>query len=152
MCIIFYLLSLYLSFSQPQEYNNTVITSGHVVNTNTVEEFRDLDKTALIKSEGRAFIELLSSPEGLRQISQNPNLLTHFFILTYGNLKNYNYKYWFAFPAISSIKIFRVGTKSGSTTTTTSEEDNNIQKQAITIEISQEQLQNAVQSNQEISK
>ena len=58
-------------------------TSGHIINTNTVEEFRDVDKNELIRTEGQALVDLLSTPEGMEKIASKPSLLVPFFLLTY---------------------------------------------------------------------
>lgn len=67
---------------------------GKIYNKNTIEEFKSLDKTALLAAEGRALLEDMSNG----RVQADPSLLARFFVLSFADLKSHSYYYWFAFP------------------------------------------------------
>ncbi|XP_048589393.1 ubiquitin-like modifier-activating enzyme ATG7 [Nematostella vectensis] len=71
-------------------------THGQLVNTNTIDAFRSLDKKILMDSVGEKMWENIKSKKAL----EDPSLLGQFILLTFANLKKYHFYYWFAFPAI----------------------------------------------------
>lgn len=52
---------------------------GRVLNKNTIEQFKNCDKTKLINEEGNITWQRLKSPEVLA----NPSVLNSFFILSF---------------------------------------------------------------------
>lgn len=72
------------------------LAPGTLRNTNTIEDFKNLDKTAAIKEVSQQIWDAIVSGEALA----NPSLLTSFLVLTFADLKKYKYYYWFAFPAL----------------------------------------------------
>lgn len=52
---------------------------GSILNKNTVEQFKDMNKNELINAEGQRLWEIIKSEEALK----NPSLLNYFFILSY---------------------------------------------------------------------
>lgn len=52
---------------------------GKILNKNTIEQFKECDKTHLINSEGRAFWDSVKNGAALK----NPSVLSFFYILSY---------------------------------------------------------------------
>lgn len=52
---------------------------GYLLNKNTIEQFKECNKTDLIEEEGKSLWEKVESGEAL----QNPSLLNTFFVLTF---------------------------------------------------------------------
>ncbi|XP_013097237.2 ubiquitin-like modifier-activating enzyme ATG7 [Stomoxys calcitrans] len=67
---------------------------GIIFNKNTIEEFKTCDKNALLKEQGLKLLKDIQSDAVL----DDPSLLARFFILSFADLKDHNYYYWFAFP------------------------------------------------------
>ncbi|KAL5474974.1 hypothetical protein EMCRGX_G027015 [Ephydatia muelleri] len=72
------------------------LSPGTIFNTNTLETFSGTDKNKIRDEEAAKIQEDIASGAALI----TPNLLSRFFLLTYADLKKYNYYYWFLFPAI----------------------------------------------------
>jgi len=77
---------------------------GTIINTNTAEAFRDLDKKAVLDKIGQGVWDDIVSGRAVKQ----PWLLARFLVLTFADLKKYKYKYWFAFPALVPANPFNV--------------------------------------------
>jgi ubiquitin-like modifier-activating enzyme ATG7 len=71
---------------------------GIIKNFNTIEEFKNLDRTALLETAGRTLWEAIHDGS----IYECPSLLSSFTLITFANLKKYNFTYHFGFPAIQS--------------------------------------------------
>ncbi|CAI2168439.1 3130_t:CDS:10 [Funneliformis geosporum] len=69
---------------------------GKIKNTNTIEDFKGLDKTSLFKEITEQIWQDITSGEAIK----NPYLITRFLLLTFADLKKYKYHYWFGFPAL----------------------------------------------------
>ncbi|XP_030558121.1 ubiquitin-like modifier-activating enzyme ATG7 [Drosophila novamexicana] len=91
-CLLEVDYSAYNSEAQPPKFSHAAV--GHIYNKNTIEEFKALDKTALLADEGRQLLDDMSSGRALNDAS----LLTRFFVLSFADLKCHSYYYWFAFP------------------------------------------------------
>ncbi|KAL8594890.1 hypothetical protein ACOMHN_038453 [Nucella lapillus] len=74
----------------------SLLSTGVLRNVNTVEAFRDCDKKQLITAMGTEIWNDIRSGAALK----NPNLLSRFLLLTYANLKKYQFFYWFASPCL----------------------------------------------------
>lgn len=72
------------------------LISGILYNTNTIEEFKQKDKTDLIEKTGKKIWDDIVSGE----VFKDPSLLSCFLCLTHADLKKYHFYYWFAFPAL----------------------------------------------------
>lgn len=70
---------------------------GTLINTNTVEEFRNRNKQELLKVSASALWDAITSDSAL----ENPSVLVSFLMFTFADLKKYHYYYWFAFPAFT---------------------------------------------------
>jgi ubiquitin-like modifier-activating enzyme ATG7 len=81
--------------------NDNVPFHGQIFNKNTIEQFKDCDKTALINQEGRRFLDDLKSGK----ILEKPSMLNFFCILSFSDLKKYHFYYWFAFPVPHNLEI-----------------------------------------------
>ncbi|KAI4461849.1 ubiquitin-activating enzyme e1 [Holotrichia oblita] len=73
---------------------------GLLINKNTIEEFKECDKKNIIKEAG----DILENDIKTGRALKDPALLNLFLILSYADLKKYNFYYWFAFPVLNSIK------------------------------------------------
>ncbi|CAG8483984.1 236_t:CDS:10 [Paraglomus occultum] len=69
---------------------------GQIKNTNTIEEFKQFDKTALFKRVADQIWQDIVSGDAVTQ----PHLLTRFLLITFADLKKYKFHFWFAFPAL----------------------------------------------------
>ncbi|KAF9422491.1 hypothetical protein HW555_001889 [Spodoptera exigua] len=82
-----------------QLYTNV---KGTIMNKNTIEEFKSIDKAALLNSVGKV---LWTSLQDKSWISV-PSSLLKFIILSFADLKKFHYYYWFAFPAPSQPTVY----------------------------------------------
>lgn len=71
-----------------------VVCPGTLLNVNTIEEFKAVDKKELLQQQGDRLKEGILNGTALK----NPSLLLPFFLLTFCDLKKYNFLYWVAFP------------------------------------------------------
>ncbi|KAI5293538.1 Autophagy protein 7 [Ascosphaera acerosa] len=71
---------------------------GTIKNVNTIEEYWDEDKSALLKDAARKIFDAINDGT----IYVRPSLLASFTIISFADLKKYKFKYWFAFPALHS--------------------------------------------------
>ncbi|KAJ5172256.1 Ubiquitin-like modifier-activating enzyme atg7 [Penicillium capsulatum] len=69
---------------------------GMIKNVNTIEEYRNLDKSQIILEAGRKIWDAVNDGT----IYSCPSLLSSFIILSFADLKRYKFYYWFAFPAL----------------------------------------------------
>ncbi|XP_017770046.1 PREDICTED: ubiquitin-like modifier-activating enzyme ATG7 [Nicrophorus vespilloides] len=75
--------------------------AGKLFNKNTIENFKDCDKMGLIKASGDEIWENIINGKCLK----SPGLLNSFVVLSFADLKKYNYYYWFGFPAPSNVNL-----------------------------------------------
>ncbi|EQB55638.1 hypothetical protein CGLO_04416 [Colletotrichum gloeosporioides Cg-14] len=71
---------------------------GWIKNVNTIEDFKNTDKQAMLKLAARHIWDAINDGT----IYSVPSLLSSFAILSYADLKKYRFTYWFAFPALHS--------------------------------------------------
>ncbi|KAI7903438.1 E1-like protein-activating enzyme Gsa7p/Apg7p [Cokeromyces recurvatus] len=71
-------------------------SKGMLINTNTIEEFRNIDKNKLFHKVSEKITNSVQDGEALK----DANILNSFLLLTFADLKIYKFYYWFAFPAI----------------------------------------------------
>ncbi|KAK5992317.1 Ubiquitin-like modifier-activating enzyme ATG7 [Cladobotryum mycophilum] len=76
----------------------TARAEGIIRNVNTIEDFKNMDKAAMLKTAGRQIWDAINDGS----IYSVPSLLSSFVILSYADLKKYKFTYWFAFPALHS--------------------------------------------------
>ncbi|KAJ3335502.1 Autophagy protein 7, partial [Gonapodya sp. JEL0774] len=76
---------------------HAVPVPGTLINTNTLEEFKDIDKQQLLVDAAQLIWDDISSGAAL----QRPELLSRFLVLTFADLKKYRFYYWSAFPSFS---------------------------------------------------
>ncbi|ENH67699.1 Ubiquitin-like modifier-activating enzyme atg-7 [Fusarium oxysporum f. sp. cubense race 1] len=76
----------------------TMRAEGIIRNVNTLEDFKNTDKPAMLKTAGRQIWDAIKDGS----IYSVPSLLSSFIILSYADLKKYKFTYWFAFPALHS--------------------------------------------------
>ncbi|EXJ90883.1 ubiquitin-like modifier-activating enzyme ATG7 [Capronia coronata CBS 617.96] len=69
---------------------------GMIKNFNTIEDYRNTDKLAMIQQAGKTIWEAINDGT----IYSCPSLLASFLVLSYADLKKYKFYYWFAFPAL----------------------------------------------------
>ncbi|KAJ2865005.1 Autophagy protein 7 [Coemansia aciculifera] len=73
-----------------------IVVGGRLHNTNTVEDFKRLDKGALLREAGAAVLEAIQSGRA----SEDPSLLWGFVVVSFADLKRYRFWHWFGFPAV----------------------------------------------------
>lgn len=88
------LLSVDCSSFNKEPDENRLIAFGTIDNKNTIEKFKEEDKTQLLKNEGKELLNIIKE-----KAVEQPFLLTKFFVTSFADLKKYHYYYWFAFPA-----------------------------------------------------
>ncbi|KAG0246054.1 ubiquitin-like conjugating enzyme [Mortierella sp. GBAus27b] len=71
---------------------------GIVKNTNTIEDFKSIDKTALFKMTVDRIWDDITSGRAV----QDPSTLNRFLLVTFADLKKFKFFYWFAFPALQA--------------------------------------------------
>ncbi|KAI1502805.1 hypothetical protein F5X99DRAFT_143452 [Biscogniauxia marginata] len=77
---------------------NAVRAEGMIRNTNTLEAFKQVDKTEVIQNAARQIWDAIKDGT----IYSVPSLLSHYVILSYADLKKYRMTYWFGFPTLHS--------------------------------------------------
>ncbi|KAJ1547707.1 Autophagy protein 7 [Nowakowskiella sp. JEL0078] len=70
---------------------------GQLKNTNTIEEFKLLDKNKLFKEVGEQIWNDIKTGLALEE----PHLLNRFLVITFADLKKFKFYYWFGFPALT---------------------------------------------------
>ncbi|KAI5927001.1 hypothetical protein F4810DRAFT_706959 [Camillea tinctor] len=77
---------------------NAVRAEGMIRNTNTLEAFKQVDKSEVIHNAARQIWDAIKDGT----IYSVPSLLSHYVILSYADLKKYRMTYWFGFPTLHS--------------------------------------------------
>lgn len=72
-------------------------SSGSLLNTNSLDNFKEIDKKLLLDKAGAELWGLVTSSKAV----EDPSLLSRFLLLTFADLKKYHFYYWFAFPCLS---------------------------------------------------
>ncbi|KAJ1892050.1 Autophagy protein 7 [Kickxella alabastrina] len=72
--------------------------SGHLYNTNTIEEFKKSDKGELLRGVGGEVLDAIHSGRA----TEEPQLLWPFVLLSFADLKKYRFYHWFGFPAVTA--------------------------------------------------
>ena len=76
---------------------------GSVLCVNTLEDFKGLDRKALLLAEAeQVWADLLSGAA-----EADPSLLTRFLLVCYADLKRFAFYYWLAVPALQPREPFR---------------------------------------------
>ncbi|CAI6335424.1 unnamed protein product [Periconia digitata] len=76
---------------------------GIIKNCNTIEDFKNLDRPAILERCGQTIWEAIHDGS----IYECPSLLSAFTLITFANLKKYKFSYHFGFPAIQSDPVWR---------------------------------------------
>ncbi|KAK5949069.1 Autophagy protein 7 [Knufia fluminis] len=74
------------------------VANGTIKNVNTIEDYRRLDKVALLNAAGRQIWDAINDKDGT--IYECPGLLASFIVICFADLKKYRFSYWFGFPAL----------------------------------------------------
>ncbi|KAI9989045.1 hypothetical protein PInf_022771 [Phytophthora infestans] len=69
---------------------------GQLYNTNTLEAFKKLDKSKLLRDAGDRILDLILGNE-----DTSIDHLNSFVLITFADLKKHSFLYWFGFPALS---------------------------------------------------
>ncbi|KAF3762942.1 hypothetical protein M406DRAFT_108084 [Cryphonectria parasitica EP155] len=77
---------------------NQCRADGTIKNVNTIEDFKQTDKAAMLQTAGRQIWDAIKDGT----IYSVPSLLASHTILSFADLKKYRFTYWFAFPALHS--------------------------------------------------
>ncbi|KAI4296917.1 hypothetical protein L6164_036834 [Bauhinia variegata] len=75
---------------------NRCSVPGILYNTNTVESFHALDKHNLLKEEARKIWDDIQTGKAV----EDSAVLSRFLLISFADLKKWNFHYWFAFPAL----------------------------------------------------
>ncbi|KAL8658938.1 MAG: hypothetical protein Q9202_007355 [Teloschistes flavicans] len=71
---------------------------GMIKNVNTIEDYRNLDKSAILTQAGRTVWDAINDST----IYSCPSLLASFVMICFADLKKYKFTYLFGFPALHS--------------------------------------------------
>ncbi|KAG1871833.1 hypothetical protein DFJ58DRAFT_762532 [Suillus subalutaceus] len=85
----------------PQLSPMSVQATGVFKNFNTIEDFKAADKAALVN-------DVVSKIWDSIITTKDTSLLTQFLLITFADLKKYQYFYWFAFPAFVSKPAWQI--------------------------------------------
>lgn len=77
--------------------NGRFCIAGHLYNTNTANEFRELDKMGILRE---SMNEVWSSILDKSILEKEGELLNTFVLCTFSDLKKHSFVYWFGFPAL----------------------------------------------------
>lgn len=87
----------YCAFNEDPQLSTVDFSAPGVLrNTNTIASFMSSDKKSLLESAGSKIWDAINSGSALVDTS----VLCSFLLLTFSDLKKYNYHYWFAYPAL----------------------------------------------------
>ncbi|KAM0303102.1 hypothetical protein HYE67_011012 [Fusarium culmorum] len=89
--------------NEPSSPLATMRAEGIIRNVNTLEDFKNTDKPAMLRTAGRQVWDAIKDGS----IYSVPSLLSSFIILSYADLKKYKFTYWFAFPALHSDPVWK---------------------------------------------
>ncbi|KAJ3196423.1 Autophagy protein 7, partial [Irineochytrium annulatum] len=81
----------------------TFLCNGLIKNTNTIEEFKSLDKQAILSAAAARIWDAIVDGSA----TKDPSLLTRFHLITFADLKKFKFYYWFAFPALLPKDVFK---------------------------------------------
>ena len=74
--------------------NPSVELLGHLKNFNTIEDFKNADKSVILNELGQDLLKVIESdPDPLGK-------LNNFTVLSFADLKKFKFIYWFAYPAL----------------------------------------------------
>lgn len=82
---------------------NHIRAEGKIKNVNTIEDFKNLDKTMVLQTAAKQIWDAINDGT----IYSIPSLLSSFTIISFANLKKYTFTYWFAFPALHSEPVWK---------------------------------------------
>ncbi|KAF5472976.1 hypothetical protein F2P56_009628 [Juglans regia] len=92
--------------SESNEQSSTAATSrgnrnrcpirGILYNTNTIESFHTLDKKSLLRAEAKKIWDDIHTGRAV----EDSALLSRFLLISFADLKKWNFHYWFAFPVL----------------------------------------------------
>ncbi|KAH9260474.1 E1-like protein-activating enzyme Gsa7p/Apg7p [Batrachochytrium salamandrivorans] len=88
--------------SSPGFANEFKATGGRLLNVNTMEEFKSLDKSQLIRNE---LWELNQALDSKTFFADPVFWLSRFLVLSFADLKRHVFVYWFAFPALANLQL-----------------------------------------------
>ncbi|KAL8903565.1 MAG: hypothetical protein Q9207_003840 [Kuettlingeria erythrocarpa] len=92
-----------MSFTGPRKLVDSVPpgfyrAEGMIKNVNTIEDYRNLDKNAILAQAGRTIWDAIRDGT----IYSCPSLLASFVVVCFADLKKYKFTYIFGFPALHS--------------------------------------------------
>ena len=73
------------------------VAPGTLLNANTLEDFKEMDKAAVLEREAAALWEAITSGRAYDE----PATLLRFALLSFADLKTHKFYYWFAFPSLA---------------------------------------------------
>ncbi|XP_045501214.1 ubiquitin-like modifier-activating enzyme ATG7 [Colias croceus] len=91
------------SFNKDPETEHLYLSiTGTIMNKNTIEDFKCIDKASLLNSLGEIIWQNIKTESWIG----NPHTLLNFFVLSFADLKKFHYYYWFAFPTPSQPTVY----------------------------------------------
>ncbi|WOK99354.1 hypothetical protein Cni_G08066 [Canna indica] len=84
------------SIERVQGNRNRCPVPGTLYNMNTLESFKALDRDSLLKMEAKKILEDIHSGK----VEEDCAVLSRFLVISFADLKKWNFLHWFAFPAL----------------------------------------------------
>jgi ubiquitin-like modifier-activating enzyme ATG7 len=78
---------------------------GVLINKNTIEDFKNCNKNDILDKSGQEFWQNIRNGTAI----EDPSLLSFFVVLSFADLKNHNFYFWFAFPACTQPVLPKLG-------------------------------------------
>jgi ubiquitin-like modifier-activating enzyme ATG7 len=75
---------------------------GTLINVNTIEDYQKIDRQHILNTYGSQMLNAITKGDAIK----DPLILYNFYILTFADLKNYKFTYWFSHPAFVSDNPF----------------------------------------------
>ncbi|CAL9079384.1 unnamed protein product [Musa textilis] len=87
---------LQFSLERAHGNRNRCPVPGTLYNMNTFESFKALDRDSLLKKEAKKILDDIHSGK----VEEDSAVLSRFFIISFADLKKWNFLHWLAFPAL----------------------------------------------------
>ncbi|THU44505.1 hypothetical protein C4D60_Mb02t08080 [Musa balbisiana] len=87
---------LQFSLERAHGNRNRCPVPGTLYNMNTFESFKALDRDSLLKKEAKKILDDIHSAK----VEEDSAVLSRFFIISFADLKKWNFLHWLAFPAL----------------------------------------------------
>ena len=92
------------SFLETKMKTNQIQLSGSLINVNTIEEFKNIDKQLTLDNVGKLIWESIITGNAI----DDPSELLKFVMLSFADLKTYKFYFWYGFPALIPLHPYQL--------------------------------------------